>query len=168
MKILLGAHGTGKSTLLEAINIIKPEYYTSDGFSRPIKKIKNQIGLNDIAEQVAINELTNWAFDNYVKKTNVISARSPIDTIIYSNLLFPEIITNDIENNFVSKISHIEQVFYLPIEFDIVNDGMRFVDKTFQGDVDFALLSFCTKHNIPLIKLSGTVPERIKQIEKYL
>ena len=39
MKILIGSHGTGKTTLLKEVSTRFPDYYVTDGFSRPVIKI---------------------------------------------------------------------------------------------------------------------------------
>ena len=168
MKIICAAHGTGKTTLLKALKTIEPEYYTTDGYSRPVKKIKNLINLSDVNEQIVINELTIWAFDNYLTQKNVISGRSPIDAIVYSNLLFPEIDTTEMEQDFIAQLHLVEKIFYIPIEFDIEDDGMRFIDKQFQKDIDLAILAFYKKHNIQTIVLTGSVENRINEMVKYL
>ena len=168
MKILLGSHGVGKSTLLKRLNSIRPEYYTTDGFSRPVKAFKIQTGISSLHEQILINELTVWGFNNYLAHPNVISTRSPIDAIVYSNLLFPEINTVEIEKGFISNLGFVEKVFYIPIEFEIENDGTRFIDLNFQKEIDTAMLAFCDKYRIQLKPLTGPIENRVRVMERYL
>lgn len=168
MKILLGAHGTGKSTLLKAIGDLRPDYYTTDGFSRPIKTVRDQIGLNPVGEQILINELTRWAYENYIPRANVLAGRSLIDAIVMSNLLYPEINTGHLEATFLLQKDKIDAIFYIPIEFGLEDDGVRMTEKAFQEDVNEAMLTFCSKHNIPIIRLSGSVEERIATVLPYL
>ena len=62
MKILLGSHGTGKTTLLKEVASKFPDYYVTDGFSRPVLKISKLLELSNAEMQYAINELSAWAY----------------------------------------------------------------------------------------------------------
>ena len=66
MKILLGSHGTGKTTLLKEVSTRFPDYYVTDGFSRPVLKIGRMLELSNDEKQYAINELSAWAYQNYL------------------------------------------------------------------------------------------------------
>jgi Fe-S cluster assembly ATPase SufC len=65
MKILIGSHGTGKTTLLKEVSTRFPDYYVTDGFSRPVIKIGKMLELSNDEKQYAINELSAWAYQNY-------------------------------------------------------------------------------------------------------
>ena len=45
MKALIGAHGTGKTTLLQAFTQKHPNFVFSDGSSRPMKAIAERLEL---------------------------------------------------------------------------------------------------------------------------
>src|SRR5437667_4171570 len=62
------------------------------------------------------------------------------------------------QHNLRSQYSH---VFYLPIEFDIVPDGLRPMDPEFQADIDKRLLGLLDVHAIRHHELRGTVEERL-------
>ncbi|HVE92913.1 MAG TPA: ATP-binding protein [Actinomycetota bacterium] len=57
-----------------------------------------------------------------------------------------------------SAYSH---VFYLPIEFGIVPDGLRPDDPEFQRDIDLRILELLRHHEIRHQTLTGTVQERL-------
>lgn len=59
-------------------------------------------------------------------------------------------------------------VFYLPIEFPIVLDGLRPDDPMFQKDIDGRILSLLRTHDIEYETVTGSVEERIEKIEKVL
>ena len=125
MKILIGSHGTGKTTLLKEVSTRFPDYYVTDGFSRPVLKIGRMLELSNNEKQYAINELSAWAYENYLKHKNVISTRSLVDCIIYSQILTPNV---DIENLIVlfeETKDQVEYFFYIPIEFSFVYDPAR-------------------------------------------
>jgi nicotinamide riboside kinase len=168
MYILIGAHGVGKTTLLNAIREKHPQFYVTDGFSRPVKKVKDKLGLNKEQEQEIINELTLWAFQNYITSDIVISGRSPIDAIIYTNVYCPRLSISNILETFLKLKDKIKGVFYIPIEFPLVDDGVRFSNQGDQILIDKLILDFLNTHQIQYVQLTGSVEERLNQIEKYL
>ena len=58
--------------------------------------------------------------------------------------------------------------FYIPIEFELEDDGVRFVDFELQKKVDEELKKSIEKYNIKTTKLTGSVEERIEQIQQAL
>lgn len=61
-----------------------------------------------------------------------------------------------------SQYSH---VFYLPIEFDIVPDGLRPLDPEFQADIDQRMLGLLELHDIRHLELRGSVEERLAKLQ---
>lgn len=59
-------------------------------------------------------------------------------------------------------------VFYLPIEFPIVLDGLRPDDPDFQAEIDRRVIRILRSHDIDYLTLTGSVQERMEQIEKVL
>ncbi len=64
--------------------------------------------------------------------------------------------------------SNYTHVFYLPIEFPIVLDGLRPDDPEFQAEIDRRLLSILKFHDIDYTTVRGSVEERLDQIEREL
>jgi hypothetical protein len=169
MKILIGSHGTGKTTLLKEVSTRFPDYYVTDGFSRPVLKIGRMLELSNNEKQYAINELSAWAYENYLTHKNVISTRSLVDCIIYSQILTPDVDIENIVTLFEETKDQIEYFFYIPIEFDFVDDPDR-LSHELQFKIDGIIQEFIKKH-IPaekVVTLTGTVEERLNQISKYL
>lgn len=169
MKILLGSHGVGKSTLLKAVQEKYPDYYVTDGFSRPVYKISRMLDFSETEKQVVINELSAWAYQNYLTHTNVISTRSIIDCIIYSQILHPKMDLTEMIELFDATKDQVEYFFYIPIEFGFIYDPDR-LNEELQKKVDFFFQDFITNH-VPadkLVTITGTVEERLETISKYL
>ena len=59
-------------------------------------------------------------------------------------------------------------VFYLPIEFPIVLDGLRPDDPAFQKDIDERILGLLRANDITYETVTGTVDERIEKIQTLL
>jgi hypothetical protein len=169
MKILLGSHGTGKTTLLKEVSINFPEYYVTDGFSRPVIKIGKQLELSNYEKQYVINELSAWAYQNYLTHKNVISTRSIVDCIIYSQILAPNLDIKNLITLFEETKNQVERFFYIPVEFDFVADPDR-LSQELQVKIDQVIKEFMVNH-IPkekVVILKGTVEERLKTISIYL
>lgn len=60
--------------------------------------------------------------------------------------------------------SQYTDVFYLPIEFDIVPDGLRPMDPEFQQDIDRRLLGLLEMYDIVYSTLKGSVEDRVAAI----
>jgi adenylate kinase family enzyme len=59
-------------------------------------------------------------------------------------------------------------VFYLPIEFPIVLDGLRPDDPEFQSEIDERILRLLRTHGVRYETITGGVGERLDQIEAHL
>jgi len=169
MKILLGSHGTGKTTLLKEVATNFPEYYVTDGFSRPVIKIGKQLELSGYEKQYVINELSAWAYQNYLTHKNVISTRSIVDCIIYSEILAPNLDIKNLITLFEETKDQVERFFYIPVEFDFVADPDR-LSQELQLKIDQVIREFMVNY-IPkekIVILKGTVGERLTTISLYL
>ena len=169
MKILIGSHGVGKTTLLQAVSEKYPEYYVTDGFSRPVYKIAKQLDFSEQEKQVVINELSTWAYQNYLTHKNVISTRSIIDCIIYTQILNPNIKVQDMIDLFQETKNQVEKFFYIPIEFSYVYDPER-LNEDLQKKIDTLFREYIVNY-IPkdkLVILKGTIEERLDNISNYL
>lgn len=172
MKILLGAHGTGKSTLLKEVRKELPSYYITDGFSRPVTKLGSLLGFSNLTKQTILNELTLWAYENHLNQKNIISTRSIVDCIIYSQILTPELDLEQLITCFETTKHKVEYFFYIPVEFPFVADELRTSDEweELQVKIDQEIRSFITTH-IPrekVVTIRGTVDERVDRIINYL
>jgi nicotinamide riboside kinase len=61
-----------------------------------------------------------------------------------------------------------DEVFYLPIEFPIVLDGLRPDDTGFQADIDRRIRALLEGADVAFHSLSGTVEERQEQVRKVV
>ena len=59
-------------------------------------------------------------------------------------------------------------VFYLPIEFPIVPDGLRPMDPEFQADIDQRMHAILDTYDIPYDTLTGSVEERLEAMRAAL
>lgn len=168
MKALIGAQGTGKTTLLKAFCEKHPEFVWSDGTSRPMKLIRERLGLSKHQYQEANNLM---AFDRYEmnkKQSNYITTRTLIDNYIYSKLAGYRDLVEELDYALCNLDFRDIEYFYLPIEFGIEDDGVRSPDTSFQLQFDIEIFKAKHEFGFQITTLSGTVKERIKQLENYL
>lgn len=163
--ILIGSHGVGKTSLINEIQK-KVSIYTSDGFSRPIHQ--NSIGLDKIQQHILINELTAWRWVEDRNK-NCVYSRSIIDSIIYTKVLYPNMkIEMEKWKDLFIKYKDCYNFFYIPIEFELERDGVRFESVQLQKDIDKEMYSFIAKFQLPFTTLSGSIDRRVDRfIETY-
>jgi hypothetical protein len=60
--------------------------------------------------------------------------------------------------------SQYTDVFYLPIEFGIVPDGLRPLDEDFQQDIDRRMVHLLEVNDIQYKTLTGSVEDRMAQL----
>lgn len=163
MIILLGSHGTGKTSLLAELKRFRPDLYITDGFSRPIHNalslIQENISLK--SEQILINELSCWSWRNNLNNRVYVSSRSVIDCHIYSNVFGWSDLSDKMLQFYQQHTPTIIKYFFIPIEFPIEDDGVRFMNTELQIRVDVLLREFIQQNNLPITTLSGTLSERL-------
>jgi nicotinamide riboside kinase len=64
--------------------------------------------------------------------------------------------------------SQYTHVYYLPIEFPIVPDGLRPLDPDFQKEIDERMVRLLELHDVRYQTLTGSVGERIEQLTKHV
>jgi len=168
---LTGAQGTGKTTIMNALLV---PFDKIQGLTRQVITQKN-LPINENATEYT----QKCIFDKYLNRFNndavFISERSLIDVVAYTTYLY--------KNNKVSKTFLIEQekqlknfinrfpdaiYFYLPILFDIQEDGVRSTDKKFQKEIDDIILSLLNKYKCSYFKLYGDLDERVSFITLHI
>lgn len=162
--ILIGSHGVGKTTLLREVKKKFPHIYTSDGFSRPVKS--TSIDLTEQNKQILINELTYWRWKED-KGKSCFFTRSIIDTIIYTKTLYPNLSLNGYLESF-NQYKDDYRFFYIPIEFELEEDGFRSGDKDFQIEIDNSIKLFLEENNVPYFTLSGSIEQRLLKLTQIL
>lgn len=184
--ILIGAHGTGKSTLAKAISE-QLGIPVTESVARAVKKSFENIfieALNakELALQNTLCELSRWDFTRWKECINVMT-RCPLDTLAYArvsalNATGPakegfQIIYDHHYRKFkqdeVAQQMFKQSIFlYLPIEFPLEQDGVRPMDVEYQKQVDTAMRLLIYELDIAPIVVSGTVEERMRTFMDHL
>jgi len=164
-----GSHSTGKTTLSEHFpNRI-------DEIARTIIK---EVGSPDKMEQEQWDEFQQEVMDkqiqaelNMVKHAGwFISDRSVIDVIAYATrFCTPKKLRalKDQAEEYM-KDNPYDIIFYVPIEFPLEKDWLRFEEKHYQEIIDLQILKLLKRYKIKYVLVSGTVEQRLQIVNEAI
>lgn len=174
-----GAHSTGKSTLVEFFRG-KEGFVCIDSVTRSTISAKERKvdGVEDLGEaQLKIADSIGKAMENIVK----MNAEDPgkvylMDRCVFDFLAYTEAfrsrgmikdyVVDDIKRRCEGLWKYIDIFYYLPIEFDIVDDGVRSLDNSLRQDVDQNVLGMLLWNKVRAVKLTGPVLSRVNTIKR--
>jgi predicted ATPase len=174
---LTGSHGVGKTTLLQSLQDyldykdIKCLFNVSS--ARKIKKTGmsiNEEGNNyDVVQMIVeSSHVAVFCEDNWF------ADRSVIDGYAYTEYLYNQNkVSHNVFDAILTQVNTFlplyQEVFYIPIEFDIENDGVRQTDKEFQKAVDEIILNKIKDvRGNDYVTVTGSIEERTKKIKNLL
>lgn len=183
MKIAFtGSHGVGKTTLISTlekkIEKIKKVEVTKeipriicDLINEPEYFRRNQ---NNLKKQMLI--FFGQIIQEYElsKKDSeiLICDRTIFDHWAYTIYLMESELDNElkkvIEYFMVSHMLSYNHIFYIPIEFEVEDDGTREDDRNFQKEVDRLIIKNLNENKIPYTEINGSIEERLKTVSKKL
>lgn len=170
-----GSHGTGKSTLLQAV----ANKFEIPVLDKTIRTYWESIGLDDfeklpanIRTQCQLNLLLNQIQREDTKgKSGFITDRSVLDYIGYTivssdmdgtlRMLYEELIK--------SRLQNYTHFIYIPVEFDAEKERLR-ADPASQKIVARAMESYLDKwlEKSTYLIVRGSVEDRLKQIYEFI
>jgi hypothetical protein len=170
---IVGSFSTGKTTLAEELARrlslpLLPEV------AREIAALGFRLDKDATPETEALIFLRQ--FNNETEEPEFVGDRSLIDVMAYAGwvldnqphrkeMLLWEECERLAERRLRTNYSH---VYYLPIEFPIVLDGLRPDDPAFQKEIDERVLGLLESHAVSYETVTGSVEERLAQIERHL
>jgi nicotinamide riboside kinase len=163
---IVGSFSTGKTTLAES---------AADKLGLPLlPEVAREIAAQGFKlDKDATVETETLIFlrqyYNEMVHTDFIGDRSLIDVMAYASWVLEhqarrkefalwDTCVDIAQHHLRSQYTH---VFYLPIEFGIVPDGLRPMDPEFQADIDRRILELLDIHAIHHRTLRGSVEERV-------
>jgi predicted ATPase len=169
--ILTGAHGTGKTTLM---NELAKDGTRTLSIARDAATAGNYPPTNETREAYQ-KDLFAAGFKALNSKKNYISDRglTCIAGYTFFNALAGTITKKTADNQYL-KLQKFHKdnpdilVVYVPIEFELAEDGLRSVDPEEQAAIDFMIKNILDTAGIEYITVTGTVEERVAQIENAL
>jgi predicted ATPase len=161
MIALIGAHGTGKSTILNELKKVTSDYYITDGFGRPLKEAGESLNLSPRDIQVIVNTITKHRWNNDVVQDKLICTRSIIDEWVYSKIFGFDEFLEERKEIFRNSDYTKSKYFYIPIEFPLEEDGVRYSGIDLQRQCDELMRQWIKEFNLEVVILTGTVKERL-------
>lgn len=174
-----GAQSTGKSTLLQACKEIYKDYKFVDEVTRYVRRTYD-VKINEIGGTETQLYILAEHIKNHLKPDeNLILDRCILDGYIYTKY---QVLQGKVKEDVLRAFSgvynllmdKIDYIFYTdPVDVKLVDDGERSVDFKFRDDIielfeDMITYKMSPKNREKVVRLSGTVEERMKVIKKYL
>jgi len=174
MKIgITGAQSVGKTTLLNALRSEKlfKDYVICDEVTRRVKSYGlpiNEEG-TDITQRLIMNE----HIVNVFMYVNMLKDRTALDGLVYSIYLFKNNKINNTTMKYVkdvfNKVWHsYDYVFYIEPEFEIVDDGVRSINKQFRDEIADLFEATIEKEKLSMLRVKGSVRNRVNIIIDHL
>jgi len=168
---IVGSFSTGKTTLAEVVATrlglpLLPEV------AREVVELGFKLDKDATPETETLIFLKQFA--NELTHAEFVGDRSLIDVMTYAGWVLDnreptketalwEECERIASHHLRSQYSH---VFYLPIEFPIVPDGLRPLDPDFQADIDARMRKLMDVHDVAYDALRGSVEERLEAMIK--
>lgn len=174
MKIAIsGAQCVGKTTLMKCLeDDVHFNYFLFKGnVARGIQETTgnpiNENGTNVTQILIASKFVEHFAHEN------CISDRSILDCMAYTHILYMD---NKISKDTLDFVYHLfkfmiykyDILYYIPPEFEIIQDGIRSNSKEFQDKTHTVMLQYLKDFKVPYIELSGSVEERVNTIKESM
>jgi hypothetical protein len=164
-----GAHGVGKSTILQAIKPLFDEWdLTLVDNSSNAKQLKEMgYAINDSGKDFVQHVVMASHVSNFARPYSWFADRCVVDGCAY---MMEAGSSSECWRSIMAQcfyFKHLyDQIFYIPIEFDMPEDGYRKVDEEYRYRIDrnmSGLLSDCS--NVTIVE--GKIEERVAIIENY-
>lgn len=170
---LTGSHGVGKTSVISELDDwlsnsnIECIYNSSN--ARKVKKAGmpiNDNGSDLVQHIIASSHISHFSKDNWF------ADRCILDCYAYGEYLYREgkislscnVNVKYLLNTFIQKYT---KIFYVPIEFEMVKDGVRKEDTQFQKDIDSIIRTYLDTSLIEYEVITGSIEDRCEQI-KYI
>lgn len=168
--IFTGTHCTGKSTILSMMeasgyNVIMHNVIRDMSKNNEIDALYNNS--TEESQQRIFDRIMTILIDN--KDEDYVSDRGLIDVVAYSIANNLSIVPLQLKE--LKKFSEENRgivYFYFPIEFPIVEDGVRSTDEGYRRRVDESIVAIADMLRIPLIRVEGNVEERYNYVKEFM
>ncbi len=173
MKIaFVGSFSTGKTTLA---NLFAREwdYPLLPEVAREVVKLGFPLDQSATAETETLIFLKQWRAE--ASHERFVADRSIYDVLAYADWVMEHQDATRKENHLWYEARELalmdlraryDHVFYLPVEFPIVLDGLRPDDTGFQADIDRRITDLLKGEDVSFHMLSGSVEARQEQVRR--
>ena len=174
-----GAQSTGKTTLLNKCKEIYKDYKFVDEVTRYVRRTYD-VKINEIGGTETQLYILAEHIKNHLKlDENLMLDRCILDGYVYTkyqvvNGKVSEQVLHAFNSVFGLLMDKLDYIFYTdPSDVKLVDDGERSADFKFRDDIinlfdDLILYKMSPKNREKIIRLKGTVEERLETIKQYL
>lgn len=173
-----GAQSTGKTTLLNALRE-SADFKDSKFWDEITRQIKeqgfeiNEQGTDATQLKIMQEHKRRVQADDAKDSGLVIFDRCSLDCLVYTQYLYnrgqlTKETLDEATKVFEETISSWDAIFFLRPEFEIVDDGVRSVNVEFHRNIVFLFDHFIEKYNLQVIRLTGSVEDRVQQFKVEL
>ena len=174
-----GAQSTGKTTLLNKCKEVYKDYKFIDEVTRYVKKTYD-VKINEIGgTETQLYILAEHIKNHLRSDENLILDRCILDGYVYTkyqviNGKVSEQVLHAFNGVYGVLMDKLDYIFYTdPNDVKLVDDGERSVDFKFREDIiamfeDLITYKMSPANREKIVRLSGTVGERMEIIKEYL
>ena len=170
--VVTGSHSVGKTTLCEHLIQELRKTHTSTALIPETARtlIARGMPMNDaVSESGIIHYLIEYLVQTRTNKAQlVISDRSVFDLFAYISCSRDPSVRNEyiqlVEEVVIAEIQRVFTYVYVPIEFPLVNDGIRPDQADYQQLIDTKIRHLLAKYNAKTITVSGSTQQRVNKI----
>jgi len=180
-----GSHGTGKSTITEAVkkHIDAMNLYRVVTYTIPTVARKCPFPINGSNQKTTVcaqnwiiqnrclreDEILNPLLDPFKENIVLISARTVLDDFAYLISRFPNDSSVKMEEAIVDyRMKKYDFIFYCGIDFPLEDDGKRDTDPEFQKEIDRIIIAELSKRDVSYVRLTGSVEDRVRQVMEII
>jgi len=168
MKIAIsGGASQGKSTLVNALakTTQLQDYIFKTNLTRDLQAAG--IPINELGTSVTQLYVMSKHYENLNIPGNVVLDRCALDGLAYSMFFYSRIempLQDILRRMFEMMVFQYDKIFYVVPELELVDDGQRSTDKTFFSAVNFHFESLIRDYKLNVIRVSGSVDERVQLV----
>lgn len=164
-----GSIGVGKTTLIEQL---KTDFNVIPEVCRDISSYG--FGINNYDNNIISTQLAmlNVMYSNIINNKDGIFDRGLLDILVFSYYLYKNNKINNkqyqfIYDNIIYNLNLFDVIFYIPIEFDLKDDGFRSTDVVLRFNIDIIFKMFFEKLNLKdkIVIINGDINQRLNTIK---
>lgn len=166
--VVTGAHGTGKTTLCDHLSeALQERGFASSVIGGTARRVAAQgLPLGQQCTMETYYALARAHVENFLQFPGRITIYDRFigDLLAYirANGNAPELFEDLILTLSRMCVAGVDVVLYLPIEFPLVEDGVRDADPKYQSQVDLRLRELLNEIHAEYSVISGTLPDRLR------
>ena len=169
--VFTGTHSTGKTTLLK--EFVGKNYNIITEVVRELAK--TGIKINKDGDYLGQTIIFNKYLEKLLCADNFISDRCLVDVLAYTKYLVDagkvdkELYDNQLKSFIMFNETCPDVMYcYFPIEFDMVEDGVRVQDDNFRKEIDKNIMYILNSTGTKYVTIKGTHEERVEKLNSIL